>query len=270
MTIGEWYTQRAGQRLNSRGGILGECVSLVQNYAENVLGVPGTPVFPVPFARLMAGARPDYFTWVANTPDGVPPYGSIVVFNGRMGGGYGHTGVAIEGSDTNQVRVIQQNDPLGSGASIKTYNYNNVMGWLVPKAQAPQGGGDEMIVNDENNYARFNKLHMQVRGRPVNRATFNAFVGSSWLHAIEVFSDDPEADQHAHNADIGAIAVKDNWQQQIYTLQDQNKALQSQVDSLAKQVKELQAQVGNNGDTQLLNNFGQILQQLIVRLGIKK
>lgn len=274
MSIGEWYAQRAGQRLNSRGGILGECVSLVQNYAENVLGVPGTPVFPVPFARLMAGARPDYFTWVTNTPEGVPPYGSIVVFNGRMGGGYGHTGVAIEGTDVNQVRLIQQNDPLGSGASIKVYNYNNVMGWLVPKSQAvpnPPQGGDEMMNQGENEYARARKLHQQVRGRDLARDVFNQLAGKiTWLRYIEIVSDDPEANQHEQNATIGATAVKDNWQQQIYTLQDQNKELQGQVTSLAKQVKELQAQVGNNGDTQLLNSFGQLLQQLIVRLGIKK
>lgn len=274
MVIGEWYAQNAGKRLNSRGGILGECVSLVQNYAENVLGVPGTPVFPVPYARLMAGTRPDYFTWVANTPEGVPPYGSIVVFNGRMGGGAGHTGVAIEGCDTNQVRVIQQNDPLGSGASIKVYNYNNVMGWLVPKSQAvptpPQEGGNDVIVNDENNYARFNKLHLLIRGRGVDRSVFNAFVGKPWLTAIETISDDPEADNWQLDGQVGAVARRDNWQQQIYTLQDQNKTLQGQVDSLAKQVKELQAQVGNNGDTQLLNGFGSLLQQLIIRLGIKK
>lgn len=272
MTISQWYPTVSGKRVNSCGGILGECVALVQKYANEVLGVSGCPVFPVPAARLMVSARPDAFTWIPNTPEGVPPYGSIVVFNGRMGGGAGHTGVAIEGCDTNQVRVIQQNDPLGSGASIKVYNYNNVMGWLVPKSQAapPQEGGSDVIVNDENNYARFNKLHLLVRGRGVDRSVFNAFVGKPWLTAIETISDDPEADNWQLDGQVGAVARRDNWQQQIYTLQDQNKTLQGQVDSLAKQVKELQAQVGNNGDTQLLNGFGSLLQQLIIRLGIKK
>jgi len=272
MTIGEWYAQRAGQRLGSRGGITGQCVALVQNYAENVLGVPGTPVFPVPAAKDMPGQRGDYFRWVANTPSGIPPYGSIVVFNGRVGGGYGHTGVAIEGSDTNQVRIIQQNDPMGSGASIKVYNYNNVVGWLVPKSQAeqPQGGND-VIINDNNNFARANKTHLQIRGRALDRGIFNAFVGKGWLTFIEALSDDQEAYDHEAAATLGAVARRDNWQQQIYTLQDQNKVLQGQVDSLAKQVKELQAQIGTQtDDTKLLNGFGSFLQQMIVRLGIKK
>ena len=270
MTIGEWYAQRAGQRLGSRGGITGQCVALVQNYAENVLGVPGTPVFPVPAARLMMGTRADYFTTVPNTPSGVPPYGSIVVFNGRVGGGYGHTGVAIEGSDTNVVRIIQQNDPMGSGASIKVYNYNNVMGWLVPKSQAVPQGGNDVIINDENNYARANKVHLQMLGRSLDRGIFVKLVGSSWLRYVEIVGDSQEANNHEAAATVGAVALRDNWQQQIYTLQDQNKVLQGQVDSLAKQVKELQAQIGTQtDDTKLLNGFGEILTKLIIRLGLK-
>ncbi|MBA3678590.1 hypothetical protein H0W80_00080 [Candidatus Saccharibacteria bacterium] len=274
MTIGEWYAQRAGQRLGSCGGgsqNIGQCQQLVQLYALEVLGVPGCPAFPVPYARLMMGTRTDYFTTVPNTPSGVPPYGSIVVFNGRVGGGYGHTGVAIEGSDTNVVRIIQQNDPMGSGASIKIYNYNNVMGWLVPKSQAVQPQGDnDVIINDNNNFARANKTHLQIRGRALDRGTFNAFVGKGWLTFIEALSDDQEANDHEAAATLGAVARRDNWQQQIYTLQDQNKVLQGQVDSLAKQVKELQAQIGTQtDDTKLLNGFGEILTKLIIRLGLK-
>lgn len=272
LSIGEWYAARAGQRLNSCGGYLGECVSLVQNYSSIVLGVPGCPIFPVPAAKDMAGARPDYFTWVPNTPAGVPPYGSIVVFNGRMGGGYGHTGVAIEGCDTNQVRIIQQNDPYGSGASIKVYNYNNVLGWLVPKSASapPQTGGNEMIINDSNNYARANKLHLQVRGRALPQDAFNAFVGKPWLTFIETLSDDPEADQHLHQADVGAVALRDNWQQQILTLQDNVKVQQGQIDSLGKQVEALKKQLdaaGGGGIDQATKD--QIKETNVIVKGIK-
>lgn len=217
------------------------------------------------------GQQPDNYTWVANTPEGVPPAGAVVVWDGGINNGPGHVAIAT-GEGNNDYFVSLDQNWGAPRCMLVRHNYNHVIGWGIPKnlSGAPAQGDNDMIVNDENNYARFNKLHMQVRGRPVDRATFNAFVGSSWLHAIEVFSDDPEANQHEQNANIGALAVKDNWQQQIYTLQDQNKVLQAQVDSLAKQVKDLQAQVGNNGDTQLLNGFGSLLQQLIIRLGIKK
>lgn len=238
MTISQWFPTVVGRRVNSAGGILGECVALVQKYANEVLGVSGAPVFPVGSAKDMVGSRPDAFTWVPNTPTGVPPYGSIVVFNGRVGGGYGHTGVAIEGSDTNQVRVIQQNDPYGSGVSIKTYPYTNVSGWLVPKsnnAGAPAGSGEDMINQGANEYARANKLHLQVRGRPLEKSVFDQFVGSSWLHYIEILSDDPEANNWQQNAIVGNVARADNWEGQIHTLVAQVQDLQKQVDELKKQ-----------------------------------
>lgn len=274
MTIGEWYPTVAGKRVNSAGGILGECVALVQKYANEVLGVSGAPVFPVASAKDMVGSRGDAFTWVPNTPTGVPPYGSIVVFNGRVGGGYGHTGVAIEGSDTNQVRVIQQNDPYGSGASIKTYPYTNVSGWLVPKtnnAGTPAQGGTDVIQSGDNYYARANKLHQQVRGRALSRDVFNAFVGKSWLTYIETLSDDPEANNWQENGKVGAVARRDNWQQQIYDLQAQNGVQQKALDEMGKQIRELQAQLAvQSDDTKLLNGFGEWLQKIIIRLGVKK
>ena len=274
MTISEWYPTVAGKRVNSAGGILGECVALVQKYANEVLGVSGAPVFPVPAAKDMVGSRPDAFDWVANTPTGVPPYGSIVVFNGRVGGGYGHTGVAIEGSDTNQVRVIQQNDPYGSGVSIKTYPYNNVSGWLVPKsnnAGTPAQGGTDVVIQGENEFARANQLHVQLLGRPLSRETFNNLVGKSWLNVIEIFSDHKETRQQQEVLQVGRVAVADKWQQQIYDLQAQNKTQQSAMDEMGKQIRELQAQVAvQSDDTKLLNGFGEWLQKIITRLGVKK
>lgn len=261
MTISTWYPTVAGKRVNSAGGILGECVALVQKYANEVLGVSGAPVFPVDFAKDMVNSRPDAFTWVANTPTGVPPYGSIVVFNGRVGGGYGHTGIAIEGSDTNQVRIIQQNDPFGSGVSIKTYPYTNVSGWLVPKnnnAGTP-AGGEDMMNQGENEYARANKLHLQVRGRGLDRAVFNQLAGKiTWLRYIEILSDDPEADNWQENGKVGAVARRDSWDKQIYTLQKQfadatkvAQELQARLEAsdnttktLSKKVEDLEKKVG--------------------------
>ena len=107
-------------------------------------------------------------------------------------------------------------------------------------------------------------------GRSLDRGIFVKLVGSSWLRYVEIVGDSQEANNHEAAATVGAVALRDNWQQQIYTLQDQNKVLQGQVDSLAKQVKELQAQIGTQtDDTKLLNGFGEILTKLIIRLGLK-
>lgn len=282
MTIGEFFQKYAGQRVNSCGGIKGECVAFVQLYANEVLGIGGCPVFPVGAAKDMAGSRPDAFTWIPNTPTGVPPYGSIVVFNGRVGGGYGHTGVAIEGCDLNQVRVIQQNDPTGSGVSIKVYPYTNVSGWLVKKENnVPQpGGGGDVMNQGENEYARANDLHLKLRGRALDRNIFNQLVASrtSWLRYIEILSDDPEAQARQQDATVGQVARRDNWEGQIKILQQQFADSQKQVHMLVGSQKELQTKVDEltaklatqSDDTKLLNGFGEFLSKLIIRLGVKK
>lgn len=281
MTIGEFYSKYAGKRVISCGGLLGECVSLSQLYANEVLGISGCPVFPVPYAKDMAGARSDAFTWIPNTPTGIPPYGSIVVFNGRMGGGSGHTGVAIEGSDLNQVRVIQQNDPTGSGVSIKVYPYTNVSGWLVKKeTNIPQPSGGDIMNQGENEYARANDLHLKLRGRTLDRNIFNQLVAShtSWLRYIEILSDDPEAQARQQDANVGQVARRDNWEGQIHTLVQQFSDSQKQVDQLTEAQKSLQAKVDEltaklatqSDDTKLLNGFGELISKLIVRFGVKK
>lgn len=147
--VDRFYARTNGQRINSCGGIFGECVAGVQNYTNTELGIGGCPAFPVPAARLMYGTRTDAFNWVANTPSGIPPRGSIVVFDGNTGGGYGHTGVVV-GANLNTLDVYQQNDPRGSGMYVKTYNYKNVIGWAIPKNGSinPPAKGVIMDIND--------------------------------------------------------------------------------------------------------------------------
>lgn len=179
------------------------------------------------------GQQPENYTWVANTPDGVPPMGAIVVWDDGINGTVGHVAVARAGSDTNVLRTDDQNWGVPRVIAVD-HNYNHVIGWGIPKGNAsnvtPQGGED-VIVNDENNYARANKTHLELRGRPLDRATFNAFVGKSWLTFIEVCEDDPEADNWQAFARLGLQAKNDNWQQQIYDL---DAKLKEANDALAK------------------------------------
>lgn len=143
--VDKFYARTSGQRIGSCGGIFGECVAGSQNYTNNELQIGGCPAFPVAYAKQMMGSRDDAFISVYNTPDGVAPRGSIVVFNGNTGGGAGHTGVVVT-ANRNTLDVYQQNDPYGSGMHVKTYNYNNVTGWMIPKGWigTPAKGDDKM------------------------------------------------------------------------------------------------------------------------------
>ena len=154
------------------------------------------------------------------------------------------------------------------------YNRNNgFLGYVNPtfNAGTPAQGGTDVVIQGENEFARANQLHVQLLGRPLSRETFNNLVGKSWLNVIEIFSDHKETRQQQEVLQVGRVAVADKWQQQIYDLQAQNKTQQSAMDEMGKQIRELQAQVAvQSDDTKLLNGFGEWLQKIITRLGVKK
>lgn len=199
------------------------------------------------------------YTKILNSPTAVPQAGDIIVWNSRYGGGYGHTAIATGIGDTNSFESFDQNYPTGSPAHLVRHSYDGVIGWLRPN-KLTTGGNMAVIGSGENWYGRLSKLHEQVRGRPLGRDVFNAFVGKDLLTYVEAVSDDKEADAVQHYQNVGAVAVRDNWQQQIYTLQKQfadatklandlqarlvasentTKALTEKVDALNKKVAEL-------------------------------
>ncbi len=107
-------------------------------------------------------------------------------------------------------------------------------------------GEDEMIQNSDNEWARYSRMFRQIRGRLPSRDEFNkSGVGKSWLNAIEILSDGQEADVNTHYADVGRLATKDDWPNQIYSLQAAVKKLQeggnvsqADVDNLIKEAQE--------------------------------
>ena len=128
-----------------------------------------------------------------------------------------------------------------------------------------------MVQDTDNEYGRWRKAFYQIRGRDANRQEFkNAAVGRTWLNALEILSDDPEADSSTNNQEVGKVAIQDNWQGQIYDLQARTAELGKSVTIKDDEIKKLTAQLAvQSGDTQLLNGFGAWLTKIIVRLGLK-
>lgn len=118
------------------------------------------------------------------------------------------------------------------------------LGWSESLSQVKlvtkEGSTVAQIGNGENWYARLNKLHIMVRGRELDRATFNAYLGKDTLTFIEDVCDGPEADAVQHAREIGQLALKDDWQGQIYGLIDKLNAtqiaLQNEQNKPAKEV----------------------------------
>jgi septal ring factor EnvC (AmiA/AmiB activator) len=98
-----------------------------------------------------------------------------------------------------------------------------------------KGGSEDMINDADNEFARWHQLAMMIRGRELSRDEFRrSAVGLSWLHAMEILADDPEAQAALDAQSVGQIAARDNWQGQIGTLQSQLQDAQKQVLELAK------------------------------------
>lgn len=144
MTINDFVTQWNGKPVPSAGGITGQCVSLVQAWA-NENGVSGAPVFPVPAAKDIPHSRDDAFDWTGNTPSNSPQPGDIVVFGDGYGAGYGHTGVCVS-ANANYMQLFEENDPDGSPAHVKNYDYWDCLGWYRIKGynQPTNQGGEPM------------------------------------------------------------------------------------------------------------------------------
>ena len=134
---------------------------------------------------------------------------------------------------------------------------------------------------------------VQIRGREIGREEFRKYiVGQEPFHAVEIISDSPESDSATDAQNIGFIARRDNWQGQIATLSQQVKDMDGDkqawvarattaedglaqsmkaYDAAQKEIKDLKAQLAvQSDDTKLLNSFGEVLQKLIARIGMKR
>ncbi|GAP53537.1 hypothetical protein AHiyo6_01020 [Arthrobacter sp. Hiyo6] len=78
-----------------------------------------------------------------------------------------------------------------------------------------------MITDSDNEFNRANDTFLRIRGRVMSREEFQKnIVGLTWLRFIEVLVDgSQEANDAQHAQEVGQVAVRDNWQGQIGTLQ---------------------------------------------------
>ena len=149
-----------------------------------------------------------------------------------------------------------------------------------------------MVQNADNYYWRYGiKVAEQIRGRQLSRTEFNKFLaGQTDLKAIEILSDDPEADRALEAQKLGQLAIKDDWQGQIYRLiaqvndlntrptKAQLEALQGKLNEMGASIdlankkaenalKELEeTKAKQTADTELLDNAGNWLSKLWNRL----
>ena len=119
----------------------GECVSLIAHYSLD----NGKPIV---YANAkdwwnhpaLTGA----FDFIINNPSDykqVPPRGAIVIWNGALAGskGFGHIAIFDAVVSPGVFRSLDNNWG-GRYVHFVTHNWNNVIGWMIPKSNTPIGG----------------------------------------------------------------------------------------------------------------------------------
>ena len=231
--VRDFLNSQVGQSVNAKSGVYkGQCVSLIKALLE-FLGAPN------PYA-----ARGDAINYgdtllrqgIANNGKGW----LTIVVNRDMGyiNGvhYGHIWIDVSGEAN-----FEQN---GARRLYTTKNTRPIQQGQQFVNLDKYISGDNMPIPDADNYYwRYGqKLATFVRGRQLSRAEFRQhIVGKSDLTAVEILSDDPEADRTQQAQEVGQLAIRDNWQQQIYNLQDQLKGRPTpeQLAAVQKQLAEM-------------------------------
>ena len=107
-----------------------QCVDLANGVIRDVWGLPIIEwTNAVDFPQKLS----DSYTFVANTPDGVPPSGSLIVFKkyGSLYGDAGHIALVIAAT-VKKVQVFEQNYPTGSPCKVGEHDYRGCVGWFFP------------------------------------------------------------------------------------------------------------------------------------------
>ena len=133
MTLEQFKAKWLGKPADFDGQYGNQCVDLYRFYVKEVLGFPQSPGVGGA-SEIWDSADPNYYDFIFNTPMGTPQSGDIVIWNRKMGGGFGHVAIALDGSSITNLKLLETDGTTGTGlVQLKDRSYSNVIGWLHPK-----------------------------------------------------------------------------------------------------------------------------------------
>lgn len=194
-----WAANKAREYLR------GQCVQGVCFFvAEN-----GKPVIWADAYQWWSGGLfPEHYDRIPNSADAVPQPGDIIVWgpNTPGSGGAGHIAVCLQPRPgTGTFVSVDQN---WGGKTIHTviHNYNNVVGWLRIKGQAPapapapsapaQTQGDEMIANADQAIKAYKML------RPNGQPSQDEINGTAGRRTFAGFLNDAQGEINQRDANL--------------------------------------------------------------------
>lgn len=154
-----------------------QCYDLANRYSLDL----GYGRFTGLYASDIFGQQPNNYTWVRNTPNGVPPAGAVVIWDRSKGGGFGHVAVATGTGDKNSFQSLDQNWN-GPRVALINHDYSGVIGWGIPKnTNTNTGGGgmgvpnaqyDAVVVDNYNLNLKLREYEQKVRDLTADRDLF--------------------------------------------------------------------------------------------------
>lgn len=156
MTLQEFLTKWNGKYCEVAGSAnaVNQCVDLANAYIRDVLGLP---IIEWTNAKDFPSRAGDKYTYILNSPTGVPKEGDIVIWKPTPG----HIAIFLEGT-ANSFKSFDQNFPTGSPCHVQTHNYTNVTGWLRAKG-TPISDQECMPKSQAEDYRRVKEGWNQLR-----------------------------------------------------------------------------------------------------------
>ncbi len=232
----------------ARENLRGECVQLACYFVAEVWAKP--VIWANAAEWFYGGAFPEQYSRFSIS-GGPPPPGSLVVWDRSLpnSGGAGHIAICLEARPGSPTFVSLDQNWGGKYVHKVTHTYNNVIGWILPAggkgAGAPEGVKMTVIPDSDAYYLRYGrKAAGAIRGRHLTREEFRKhLVGLTDLRALEVLLDNPEADAVQQAQDIGLLALRDRWADQIHGLE----AIQTNQQGIINQLNQAITKLTEDG-----------------------
>lgn len=156
MTLQEFLIKWNGKYCEVAGSAnaQNQCVDLANAYIRDVLGLP---IIEWTNAIDFPSKGGDKYTYILNTPTGVPSEGDLVIW----GNSPGHIAIFLDGN-ANSFTSFDQNYPTGSPCHIQGHTYANVLGWMHPKT-LPQVDQECMPKSQAEDFRRVKEGWNQLR-----------------------------------------------------------------------------------------------------------
>lgn len=256
MTFDEFITKWTGKPVDFDGVYPNQCMDLMHQYVYEVLGLTDRKLLahPAAYQVFTDFTATEHFEKIANTPDGIPQKGDIVLFNKTPSNPYGHVCIFIEG-DSKRFKSFDANFPLNSLPHVQEHSYGFCLGWLRPKNSKP----DQQATIDQLRTERDTNWNMFVRLCEALGTQHNVEVAVAEINKLSKVEDTLMASE---SKVAGQKTKIEELEERVKELQTTNKDLQSQTQKLSEDLKDKEKELLEQGIniTELSKEVGELKQ----------